>query len=100
MAEHIVAENDVAIHGLAIGSQVETVVFHGNIATVDVISDGRAAVYYTVNGGTPTVGGANTFVLPAGATYIDTRGATNQVGTFDTVRLVSDGEATVSVQMG
>lgn len=101
MAEHRITGNDVALHGLTVGaSQVETVIFDTNIGTVDIISDGRAAIYYTINGQPPTIKGGNTFVLPAGATAIDTRPAPSGVGQFDTVRLISDGEATVSIQVG
>lgn len=91
----------IAAHNIALTANVVTTVTieDRNIATVDVISDGAASVFYTMDGSTPTVNGSNCYVLPAGAMGIDNRRTGNFAGA-GTVSLISTGSATISVQRG
>lgn len=43
----------------------DTVTFLADALSIEVMTDGTAAVYVTVDGTTPTISGANTFKLPA-----------------------------------
>lgn len=65
--------------------------------SVEVLSDGAADIYVTVDGSTPTVAGTNCYRLPAsaGATVIDVRDsdATDAV----VVKLISSGTPVYSV---
>lgn len=93
-----VAAGNVAAHNLTlVANTVTTVDFADNVPAVEIISDGTAAVYYSVDGSTPTVGGANCYMLPAGFVGIDVRRANVSV---DSVKLISTGTPTVSVQRG
>lgn len=103
MPDVTVAAGKVAAHGVTLAAnQVSTVSFTDNIRAVDVISDGAAPVYYTVDGSTPTVAGAGCYLIPAGVTGVDTRDTTNSGNTsvLDVVKLISAGTPTVSVQRG
>lgn len=66
MAIHNVAAGAVGTynHTLSAGV-VDSVGFATDPNVIEVISDGAAAIYVTVDGSAPTVGGANTYVLPA-----------------------------------
>lgn len=44
---------------------VETVTFDEDLDQVEIASDGRSAIYVTVDGTTPAVGGAGTYKIPA-----------------------------------
>lgn len=106
MPDVTVAASKVAAHSVTLAAnQVSTISFTDNISAVDVISDGAAPVYYTVDGSTPTIGGANCYLIPAGLTGIDTRDTTNSAGagTLDVVKVISTcvpGAPIVSVQRG
>lgn len=100
MTDYTVAAGKVARHGINMtAAQADTVTFADNIGSVDVMSDGTANVYYTVDGSTPTVGGSNCYRLPSGMPGIDTRDTRNDAG-IDVVKLIADGATVVSVQVG
>lgn len=46
---------------------VDSVTFPTVKGLIEVWADGTSAVYFTVDGSTPTIGGASTFEIPAGA---------------------------------
>lgn len=79
-----------------VAATVDTCTFTGSdLDTVEVVShDGAAAVYFTVDGSTPTVAGGNCWMLPAASSAVTvpvpTAGAT-------VVKLISAGTPTVSV---
>lgn len=95
MAEHTIASGDIAKHGIALAADVvDTVTFGDNVKAVQIISDGAAAVYYTVDGSTPTLGGANCYMIPAVAA-VDERVMNTS---SDVVKLISSGTPVLSVQ--
>lgn len=63
---------------------------------VEVVNrDGVAAIYFTVDGSTPTVGGDDTYVLPAAIGSFTVRSPANVAAV---VKLVSAGTPQYSVQ--
>jgi hypothetical protein len=96
MSTYTVQASEIGAHAktLAAGT-VDTVTFQRDCNTVEVLSiDGAAAIYFTVDGSTPTVGGANTYLVPAviGALEVDVPTAGNAV-----VKLISAGTPSYSV---
>jgi len=85
---------------VAVASTVDTVTFDRDLFAVRVTNDtGAAAIYFTVDGSTPTVGGAGTYRVPAvaGATAdVTTQGGAST----DAVKLISVGTPTYSVEGG
>lgn len=79
-------------------STVDTVMFLASALSVEVMADGTAAVYVTVDGSTPTVSGANTFKLPPVGSWtalvlsVPTEGA-------PVVKLISAGTPVYSVSI-
>lgn len=73
---------------------VDTVTFDGSLFEVEVISDGAAPLYFTLDGSDPVVGGAACYHMPAIASVrevrVDYRGGV-------TVKLISEGTPTYSV---
>lgn len=79
MATYTVTAGHIAAHDKTlVTSTVDTVTFQGTGAgdvfegtptgaatQVEVMTDGTAAVYFTTDGSTPTVSGANTYKIPA-----------------------------------
>lgn len=81
-------------------NQVATISFEQNIGADQVISDGSAAAFYTVDGSEPTLDGLNTFELPEGVHSVDERDTTNLPGTpTDVIKIVSAGSPVVRVQL-
>lgn len=78
------------------GSSVDTVTFGRDCDAVEVTAvNGAAAIYFTVDGSTPTVGGKGTFevlALAGWVTQVDVPTAGNTV-----VKLISSGAASYSV---
>ncbi len=102
MPDVTVAANKVAAHDITlVAGQVSSVTFTDNISRVEIVSDGSAKVFYTVDGSTPTVGGAGCYPIPAvGPLISDERNTTpwQTAGNLvDVVRLISAGTPTVSV---
>jgi Chitobiase/beta-hexosaminidase C-terminal domain len=66
MAKHEVADNKIGSYANKLtAATVDEVVFADTLKAVAVRSDGAAAIYYTVDGSVPTVGGSNTYEIPA-----------------------------------
>lgn len=98
MADVVVGTGEVSSGRLSlVADEVQTITFSNNIGAVQVISDGAAAVYYTVDGTDPTVDGTNTFELPAGSVSVDERTTVNTVA-GDVVKLISSGTPSIRVQ--
>jgi hypothetical protein len=99
MATHTVAAGDLGAHAITlVASTVETTTFSEDLDEVTIVSlDGAAPLYFTVDGRTPTVGGANTRVMPAAIGAV-TVGPPTAGGTV--VKVISLGTPTISIQRG
>lgn len=97
MASTTVAAGKIGAHNITLSaSTVDTVTFTDDVSSVEVINlDGAAAIYYTIDGSTPTVAGANTFVLPATISSA-VHGTPGSAATV--VKLISSGTPKYSVQ--
>lgn len=66
MAVYDVGTGKVGVHDKALAANVmDAVNFADDPGAVEVVSDGAAKVYVSVDGSAATVGGANTYLLPA-----------------------------------
>lgn len=96
MASYTVAAGLVGAHAKTlVASTVDTVTFTAtDLDEVEVLSDGTAAVYFTVDGTTPTVAGDGMWEIPAAravrTVQVPTAGAT-------IVKLISSGTPVYSV---
>lgn len=101
MASYSVAAAERGAYGKTlVASTVDTVTFADDRARIEVVSDGTAAIYFTVNGTTPTVGGAATYEIPAGSAAVREVavdfGSRDQAG-GSVVKLISSGTPKYSV---
>lgn len=98
MASFTVADGDVGVHAKTLAaSTADTVTFTGpNLAAVEVISDGVAALYVSVDAAAATVAGSHCYLLPAGA--VTSRVITVRTGGTTDLSLISSGTPTYSVQ--
>lgn len=95
MATYAVAEDAVAVHDKTlVASTVDTVTFHDTPRAVAIISDGADEIYFTVDGTAPTVGGANTYKIPA----LPAQRVINAVS-GQPVKLISAGTPTYDVEV-
>lgn len=95
MASYSVAANEIGAHAKTLSAAtVDTVTFADDVARVEVVSDGSAALYFTTDGSTPTVGGAKAFYMPAlaGVREVAVGGAGST-----RVKLISSGTPVYSV---
>lgn len=98
MASYSIASGERAAHAKTlVGSTVDTVTFAYHAPEVEVVSlDGAAAIYFTADGSTPTVGGVATYVVPAA---IGSRTVRLPLGAGVTVvKIISSGTPIYSVQ--
>jgi hypothetical protein len=85
-------------HATLVANTVKTITLDDDYQSLEVVNvDGVAAVYLTVNGGTPTVAGDGTIVLPAAITGFEMHGEVAGSGAT-VVRLISAGTPKVSVR--
>jgi len=90
-----VQAGQIGSYGLTLtASTVTEVDFVDDVDAVEIITDGAAAVYATVDGSAPTVGGGNCYYLPAVAGSKEIHPPTSG-GTV--VKLISAGTPTVGV---
>lgn len=90
-----VQAGQIGAYGLMLtAGQVSEVDFVDDVDVVEIITDGAAAVYATVDGSAPTVGGGNCYYLPAVAGSKEIHPPTSG-GTV--VKLISSGTPTVGV---
>lgn len=108
MASYPVASGDVGAHAKTLSAGVvDTVTFQiGSPGTpgwsavpgaVEVLSDGLADIYVTVNGSTPTVAGANTYRISAAHQAVTISVADSNSQDDVVVKLISAGAPTYSV---
>lgn len=96
MATHKVSRDAIGSYEHALTADtVDTVEFASNLAAVEVVSDGAAAIYFTIDGDAPTIKGADCFYLPGGA--ICSRAVASKKNQATVVRLISVGTPIYSV---
>jgi uncharacterized protein YjlB len=96
MSVHKVARGAVGAYELKlVAATPDTVEFASNLSSVEVVSDGSAAIYFTVDGDAPTVKGGDCFYLPAGA--ICSREVESKTNASTIVQVISPGTPTYSV---
>jgi hypothetical protein len=68
LATHKVAAGKIGAYELTLTAMgIDVIEFESNLANVEVFGDGSAAIYFTLDTGeTPTVGGADCYVIPKG----------------------------------
>lgn len=97
MASYTVDADEVGVQNKTLAiSTVDTVTFGADVDGVVVFSDGTAALYFTVDGTTPTIGGAKTHVSPAGVK--SARRVTVPTSGNTVVKLISSGAVGYSVE--
>lgn len=77
-------------------SVVDTVTFAYDADYIEVWGDGTSAIYFTTDGSTPTVAGANTWELPVGVA--SSRAVEVGTGGGTVVKVISAGTPKYSVQ--
>jgi hypothetical protein len=86
-------------HYTLVANTAKTVTLDKDYAEVEVVNvDGAAAVYFTVDGATPTIAGDNTQVLPATIASLQVSSPRRSGVTTTVVRLISAGIPKVSVR--
>jgi hypothetical protein len=85
-------------HSTLTASTVDTVTFTTSWQVARVINvTGTSVIYFTVDGSTPTVAGANCRVLPAVAGFVDQAGLDSTATTPGSVKLISAGTPGYSI---
>jgi hypothetical protein len=85
-----------AVDKQLVASTVDTVTFAEGHNGVEIVTDGTAKVYVTVDGSTPAVGADGTYMLPSGVVAIREIRSRQPFG-ISTVKLVSTGTPVYSV---
>jgi hypothetical protein len=87
---------DRAKHATLVASTVDTVTLGRDFNEVEILNrDGTAAIYFTVDGSTPTVGGDNALVIPAVIGSVTE--STLDISGTNVVKLISAGTPSYSV---
>jgi hypothetical protein len=90
------AADERGAYGIALSAAtVDTVTFAEAVSAVEVISDGTAAIYVTVDGTAPTSKGKKTYEIPAAGSTLARTIKGN--GNLTQVKLLSAGTPTYSV---
>jgi hypothetical protein len=78
-----------------VASTVDTITFTDDLSRIEVgTTDGAAAIYFTVDGSTPTVAGASTYIIPGVANAVREITEVPSVAQLSTVKLISSGTPT------
>lgn len=97
MASYTVAADEVGVQNKTLAvNTVDTVTFSADLDAVVVFSDGAGALFFTVDGSTPTVGGSKTHLLPAGVRSV--RRVTVPTSGNTAVKLISAAATSYSVE--
>lgn len=107
MATHALNPGEVGTAAFTLAaSVVDTVTFAASdyLPAVEVVSDGTAAVWYTLDGSSPTVGGRHCYYIPA-VPAVDSRSSRlrqpwSGVSGATVVKLISTGTPVLRVQKG
>ena len=98
MASYSVATHKIGAYAKTLtAATVDTVTFADYLQAVEVSKEEGAAIYFTIDGSTPTVGGEGAYFLPASAAVrvIDIPNSNERPATV--VKLISAGTPTYSV---
>lgn len=98
MATHTVAAGEIGTAAFTLTADVvDTVTFTAtSLNTVEIISDGAAAAWYSLDGSTPAVDGAHCYYIPAVSSVDVRQPPSNAV----VVKLISEGTPLLRVQRG
>ena len=95
--EYNIDRGQLAAHDKTlVPGEVDTVSFDEDPREIEVVTDGTAKLYVTVDGSEPTISGSNTHVLPAVVSVRKIVHAHNPAP----VKLISSGAVTYSVARG
>lgn len=102
MASFDIAADEIGAYEKKLtANTVDSVTFHRDLEAVEVVSDGASAIYFTVDGSEPVVGGEKTHALPASSSVrvVDTPSpeGVRAVSRTTVVKLISAGTPTYSV---
>jgi hypothetical protein len=95
MAEYEVLADAIAVHDKTlVAATADEVSFRRDPKAIEVLSDGAAAIYFSVDGTPPTVGGSHCYkMLPYPSSRVVQHNGEHPV------RLISAGTPTYSVQV-
>lgn len=79
---------------------VDTVTFEDDMRSVEVFSDGAAALYVTTDGHAPTIGDPRSWELPGAGPVARTMQVADTSGATIVVKLISGGAVVYSVSKG
>lgn len=99
MAKHEVGDNKIGSYANElVANSIDEVVFADVLKAVGVRSNGVAAIYYTLDGSAPTIGGTHTIEIPAGAVAVSVEVVPSFIPRKQTVvKLISAGTPEYSV---
>jgi hypothetical protein len=98
MASYTIAATDLAVHDkVLVANTADTVTIAANANNVEILSDGSAALYFTVDGTTPTVSGSHCYKIPSGNSSAMVMSAVLPAGVA--IKLISTGTPTYSVMV-
>jgi hypothetical protein len=96
VAKFQIAKSEVGLYEETLAANaVDTVEFASNLPKVEVSKDDGAAIYFTVDGGEPSVKGKGCYYLPAG--FGSVREVLSKPNQPTVVKLISAGTPTYSV---
>jgi hypothetical protein len=96
MTDYTVGAGLIAAHDKTlVANTTDTVTFVDDCDRIEVLSDGTAALYFTVDGSTAIVSGAHCYKLPAGSASAAVVNPLNPAG--PAVSLISSGTPSYSV---
>ncbi len=101
MAEFEVKDGDISVHDKTFtANTVDSIAFNTPLKDAEVIriiSDGAAKIYGTLDGSTPTIGGAKTFIIPAVPSVLEEQIGSRFSSAPTVVKLISQGTPTYSI---
>lgn len=97
MSKYAVAKTEVGVYEKTlVANTVDAVEFGANLSAVEVVKeDEGAAIYFTVDGGDPTVKGQACYQMPAGVMSV--RVVLSKTNPATAVKLISSGTPKYSV---
>jgi hypothetical protein len=99
MASYSIAAGEVGAHSKTlVAATADTVTFESRVATIEVLSDGAADIYFTIDGSTPIVAGKGCYRLPSAPSSREVDVPAEFISEAKTVvKLISSGTPNYSV---